>query len=265
MQRLVQGNGTCRLPCLWGLTPGKTTPSELNRFLEQFSNYDIQGKIFVNVNRNLAKGWGGFSFDYQEEQIILGTGLSYYLDSEQSEINLLHIRAGALYDYGLTPDGLRDIRPIDGNDERFRSFMGQYLLPQILTNYGVPEQVLIAAFPDLLDRPDIQKQNFSIMLIYWSQGFSVEYVSLRETLGENYAFCPSKARLSLVTWSPENPPLLEYIARMAGDEMNELNISYFKPLSGVTDLTEQEFYETFREPTYDGCLLTPANLWPAIP
>lgn len=39
VQELLENNGGCKLPCWWGITPGKTTWAEARIFLEGFSVY----------------------------------------------------------------------------------------------------------------------------------------------------------------------------------------------------------------------------------
>jgi hypothetical protein len=39
VQELLENNGGCKLPCWWGITPGKTTWAEAHLFLESFAVY----------------------------------------------------------------------------------------------------------------------------------------------------------------------------------------------------------------------------------
>jgi len=54
---------------------------------------------------------------------------------------------------------------------------------------------------------------------------------------------------------------LEYIIQKAGSEINELNMVYFKSVEEATSMSLDEFYQTFKNPSYTDCLETPQKLW----
>jgi hypothetical protein len=173
----------------------------------------------------------------------------------------LALDGSALYERGKDPDWLSpDVSPLYG-DASFNKAFEYYSLPQILSNYGMPSQVLLAPFPDDPIRTDVKWQPFSLVLLYPEKGIFVEYVSPRGTISNDFVGCPSKAHISLAVWSPESDMSLEYVIQKAGSEINELNMDYFKPVEEATSMTLNEFYQKFKDPNNTACLETPMDFW----
>jgi len=68
-------NGGCRLPCWWGITPGKTTWNDAQRFLQTFTNMDIRdasnGFYVADVYLPVPQGKGSLSHTYYiKDQIV---------------------------------------------------------------------------------------------------------------------------------------------------------------------------------------------------
>jgi hypothetical protein len=255
---LLENNGGCQLPCLWGITPGKTGIPSLNDFIAQFGNVTSPN---VYIRADDFGELGGFSLSYRENNVHIGIGFSYYKNGENTRLDILTMNGSALYELGKDPDWLSpEVSPLYG-DASFNQAFEYYLLPQILSNYGQPNQVLLAAFPDDPDRSDITWHPFSLVLLYPEEGIFVEYVSPQETAGDNFVGCPSKSHLSLAVWSPESGLPLKYVIQKAGSEINELNVNFFRPVEEATSLTLNDFYHKFKEPENMDCLETPMKLW----
>lgn len=255
---LLGNNGGCRLPCLWGLTPGQTDIPSLNDFMAQFGNL-ASPDVYISTD-NFGE-LGGFSLSHRENSVHIGTGFSYYKNSKNTRLELLGMYGSALYELGKDPDWLSpEVSPLYG-DASFNQAFEYYMLPQILSNYGQPTQVLLAPFPDDPDRSDITWHPFILVLLYPEEGIFVEYVSPRETAGNNFIGCPSKSHISLAVWSPESGLALEYVIQKAGSEINELNKEYFKPVEEATTLSLADFYQKFKNPENTDCLETSKKLW----
>lgn len=176
------------------------------------------------------------------------------------ELEMLTMNGYALGEFGTTPEGALDLRPIYG-DTLFAQTFEYYMLPSILSTYGAPEQVSLATWQDDPDHPRIKTQPFSLVLFYPDQGFFVEYVTEREVIGNRYAGCPSKSHIYLGTWDPKKVLSLPYVAQKAGSVINELNTDYFQSVEDATSLTLDEFYNTFKNPENTTCLETSRDLW----
>jgi hypothetical protein len=118
---------------------------------------------------------------------------------------------------------------------------------------------LIAPFPD--DLPYIG--DFSLVLYYPDQGFFIQYIFPKDENSGNYIGCPSKsAYIDVITWSPQEEYEISEIAKdISGSGINELNYDYFKPVSEVTTMSLDDFYQKFKNPDDTACLETPITYW----
>lgn len=254
---LMKDNGGCRLPCLWGMTPGKTDIQTLDEFMAQFYDVETSDDYFRVQDFNDI---GGFSLIFNESKIHVLVDFSYYEDRSGTGLEILAMFGYLMGEFGTTSEGALDLRPIYG-DALFTQTLQYYTLPSILAAYGLPEQVLLATWPDDPDRLDIKSWPFSLVLLYPAQGIFVEYVSIRERAGDHFVGCPAKSHIYLGVWDPENPLSFRKVVQKAGSVINELNIDYFKPVEVATTMTLDEFYQTFKHAENTACLETPIDLW----
>lgn len=254
---LLQNNGGCRLPCLWGLTPGKTDFHTFNDFLTQYKDL-VTPDVYVNISD--FGELGNLFLGYRKNNIHINVRFGYSIN-EDSKLEMLGLHGYSMMERGKDPDWLSpDVSPLYG-DASFNQAFQYYLLPQILSNYGLPSQVLLAPFPDDPSRPDVKWHPFSLVLFYPDQRIFVEYISPREKRGNYFVSCPSKAQISLVVWSPESDLTLKDIVQKAGTEINELNIDYFRRVEEATSMSLNQFYQKFSDSQNTACLETPMELW----
>ncbi len=254
---LLKDNGDCQLPCLWGLTPGKTNDQTLDDFMAQFRDW-VTPDVYVSTQD--FGDVGGFFLGYRKDNVHINIDFSHY-KHQDGKLEMLVLSGRAMQENGKDLDWLSpDVSPLYG-DASFNQTFTYYLLPQILSNYGRPSQVWLKPFLEDPQRPDIQWQPFSLVLLYPEKGIFVEYVSPREMEGDNYIGCPSKALVNLAVWDPQSSLSLADIVQKAGSQINELNIDSFKPLEKVTSMTLNEFYDAFKNAQNAACLETPQSLW----
>ena len=254
---LLQDNGRCSLPCFIGLTPEKTDYFSFHNFIGQFSEHNTPD-VYVRIwSLDISRF---FILSFKENNTHIFFQLADVAIDESSKLSMITMHGYAMGEFGTTPEGALDLRPIYG-DVLFAQTFEYYMLPSILSTYGAPEQTLLATWQDDPDRPRIKTQPFSLVLFYPDQGFFVEYVTEREVIGNRYAGCPSKSHIYLGTWDPKKVLSLLYVAQKAGSVINELNTDYFKSVEDATSLTLDEFYNTFKNPENTTCLETSKDLW----
>lgn len=253
---LLKNNGGCRLPCLWGLTPGQTSDELLNDFVAQFGNIESSND-YTHVS-NFDNG-GVVNITHRENSIQINASLAYYTDEEGS-LSFLTLVEYAQFEQEFIDWLNMNVSFIYG-DPSFNSALAYYFLPQMLTNYGPPFQVMLAPFPDDPQRPDIKWKPFSLVLIYPDKGIFVEYEMKRESNGVEYYGCPDKSHFRLSTWSPNGEIYIISIIQLAGMHMNELTIDYYKTLEEATSLSRDEFYQIFGDPHNTQCIKTPISIW----
>lgn len=252
MLDLLQNNGNCVLPCLWGITPGEKAAEALEPFLARFSQGSTtNGDVALRVN-DFDKA-GGVHLSFVDDKLEVGIALSYYRAGD---------RVGQLV---LSTDATKSA-PEQGQvfgDSNFNQLVQYYALPHILSEYGRPTQVLIAPFPADPDYPSPEWIPFSVVLYYPDEGILVEYLSPREIRGDQYIGCPHKAHVYATVWDPQRKPTLsEIVTKLSGRGINELNVDYFKPVEEVTSTDLDGFVEEFKDMQTLTCLETRISLWP---
>ena len=234
---LLVNNGGCNLPCLLGYSPRLSTRQDMQSFFNQFRVADTSD---LSVTRSVATDGSSIGFYIRFINNYLNIGISTYENEE--EIEALGMGSFSQPQW----------------DSAYAEVMKYYMLPQILTNYGKPSQVLVLTFRNDQQRPDVTSFPFYILLIYQDQGFYVGYKMNRVNTGINFKGCPSESFVSITTWSPGNTAAYE---KMAETVQGNYLIDY-KSISDVTTMTLEEFYQVFSNPDVKDCIVTPIEKWP---
>ena len=257
--RLLSNNGNCRLPCIWGLTPGSTSTAERQKILapyEKLSDTDIS--LFKSDE---TENPGYFGFGVSKNKIRVSVSLHYYETNNHIEIlSLLAIPQ-------------HDAKYVYGNAD-YLELIEYYTLPNLLSTYGLPSEVLILAFPyDIFSKADYEV--FSIVVIYSDLGIMAEYISLTQWIGEMVELttpglwvgeiargCPSQSRIRLNTWDvKKNIPIKEITSISAGEGISANAYDYFVPIQKALSMSLNDFYNKYKEPSNDKCIELPSSLW----
>lgn len=227
VQQLLENNGGCRLPCWWGITPGKTTWTEAYQILEK-------------VSRSIGGHESGESF-----YVSVHALLPYPYDFAPYMEQLYSVKNGVV-DY-ICVDNF-DLAP-------------KYNLHNFLETYGQPTEVWIRTY----SKYEIQVHPFFVYLFYQDKGILVEYNTgdpLKEIDGK-LQNCLVKGMDSpfIHLWSPETQNLSFQDARQFID-LKTVPEPEPRPLLEAAGMDIKTFYETFKNPDTNACLETPRELWP---
>ncbi len=243
ISELLATNGKCRLPCFWGLTPGDTSGENAQTFMMPFTS---------SARRYTLNSERGSMFWVQEtENLEVNITIGYDLDTT-GIIERIYFHAEA-HDISQGQDQSR--RTYD--NPTFNQEFQAYMLPQILSNYGPPEEVFI------LTSSEVPVPNpwwpFYVFLLYPTQGIFIDYEVGLDTVGDHVIGCPTHAHMTLWLLAPGNE---DYPEVLGGnwDPFFE-NPAYYKTIEEAASMTVEEFYETFKNPENTTCLETPADLW----
>lgn len=229
---LLQSNAGCRLPCWWGFTPGKTTWQTAQAFFASLGKFpQVYGNNVYTVDFNLPK------HDISISLYIMGT----------KAIDVIWVGAGMV----------RNNEAVFG-DPLFARDLQRYMLPQLLTTYGQPKEILIRTFSEA---PDGGWIPFHLLLFYPQEGILIDYQGPGERKGDRLRWCPQNTNIALWLWSPEHKWTLEDIARIGLNFSLEELLTY-RPLEEATGMRQETFYETFKDANNRICLETPVDLWP---
>jgi hypothetical protein len=244
---LLRDNGDCQFPCLWGLIPGVTSDQALQNFMKRFGEISTPELELFHSNYT---DMGGITLTSKTNDISTQVGLNYYENQQIIEQLFMFLFA------------MRDDVEVFGDPE-FVQLIQTYLLPNLLSTYGHPTQVLVAAWPEDSSVKATWRP-FSIVLNFPEYGAVAEYIMPVEPVGDSFRGCPGKvAYVHLWLRSPiPKTPLAEIVSKDAGLGINAKNTDYFRLLEDAAGMTVDDFYKIFKNPKNTACLETPKNLWP---
>lgn len=249
---LLQSNGNCVLPCLWGITPSEKASNALDPLFARFKKGStISGDVALRFDD--FDGIGGVNLSYIENQLDIVIGFSYYMTGDRVDQLVLVAYA-------------TKTAPAEGEvfgNSTFNQLVQYYALSRVISDYGRPTQVFIAPFPDDPDYPSPEWIPFSTVLYYADKGILIQYLSPRETRGDQYIGCPHKAHVDITVWDFQRKLTLnDIVDKISGRGINKLNVDYFKPIEEATSITLDGFVEMFSDMQTLTCIETPISLWP---
>ena len=239
---LLANNGNCRLPCLWGITPGKSTSIEAQEILTALNS--------ISISINFGSNGGSIAPWYTENELILSTTLGF--NSENGIVNYLTFKAG---EYKETASD----RSLVFNSKIFGERLRPYMLSGILSEFGKPALVVIHTSGKQITGSG----GFEVLLFYPNQGIFVHYTTQMESEGDIVHGCLANAHVELRLYpSGDANAFTKALSQtewaFAWPELAD-NPSW-KPIDKATSMSLEQFYETFRQPT-DKCIETPLKEW----
>lgn len=223
LRELLINNSNCRLPCWWGITPGKTTWNEallfLNPLIKRIGEPTVAPSGLTRVT---------FQLPVQKE---LGTlDQTYYVRNN----TVVGINA---YVFDWSP------------------FL---YLSNILTEYGPPDGVFITTY-----RYDENgRRPYIVYVIYEKLGMLLLYSGGEpKNLADNVENCFDNLYAPFVfIWSVEDEPLSE--SQIKDRYFSSEGMPYPISLEKSAGMSVNTFYAKFKKPSDANCLVTSAELWP---
>jgi hypothetical protein len=247
---LLANNGNCRLPCLWGITPGKSTYQEALAILSPLSS------ISESTITGFEPNGGAIFLDYAEDNLTLYASVGFNSDNQivsRLSFQTREFKIGEL-------DNASALKPIY-DSTTFGERVHPYMLPNILSEQGIPAAVVISTDGG----PERGKNvpGFYILLLYPDQGLLVSYTTYRQLIGGYVRGCPANAHVEFELFPfGQGDSFSEFLAPTKWATMWPVPPanSFWRPIEEATAMSLEEFYRTFSQPT-DKCIETPANLW----
>ena len=241
---LLSDNGGCSLPCLWGITPGKSTYQDTQTIIAYLSSIS-------DLPPYVGPEGVALSPTYAEGDLVLDVIVGFSIDllSTEQTVNKIGLRARELEEIGF---------PSVFDSPSFAERAGYYMLPRLLSEQGIPTSVMIATEGGPLRNMEVG--NFLIVLLYPDEGIWANYETQRHLIGSNVRGCPSpsNAHVELELFPSGNSGQFYELLGQTDWAVKE---GWYRPLEEVTSMSVEEFHQTFRQPT-GGCIDTPAELWP---
>jgi hypothetical protein len=239
---LLAMNGGCRLPCFWGITPGKSSYQDVQAILVALSS--LSHSLHLNPS-----GASDITPRLTEGDLEIYNRAAF-LTSEKDVVYRIAFNAEA--HRPLPEGGYIDVF----NSKFFGEKTSAYSLSHVLAEQGVPASVMIQTAGGPLTRGGTG--GFDILLLYPDQGILVNYTTQMQMDGTYVRGCPSNAHVEMELYPPGNSDsFFEHLKQTDW----AVRFSGYQALEEVTSMSPKEFYEIFRQPS-DRCIETAAKLWP---
>ena len=237
MRELLRTNGGCKLPCWWGIVPGRTTWLEAESFLNHLG---FRTSSETLADGSVLHGFGGTEFE--DEHLYNSIGI--------------YERNGNIDAIGIRGNGW-------SNMSGFHEIWGKYDLQNFLPDYGQPSRIWLSSVSNDIGAPGIE--GYRLWLFYDRFGFVLSYHAAGAIIdGENYHICPRMddediGEIRMLLQSPDNPEPLDRI-----DENTEWFRKSTKSIDKATGLSTEDFYQLFIQEEQPACFDTPIDIWPAL-
>lgn len=252
---LLASNGGCRLPCLWGITPGKNDYQDAQNILIPLSSISAKEDIYFKPTKLRGILFGTISPIYIDGEQYFNSLIAYYHDDD-GVVNNITFRVREEQVIKDSNGNRTGIRPIY-DSPTFITRTEYYSLHHLLTEQGVPDSVLIYTSGQSNRGGSIR---LDIAIFYPNQGIWAQYeTSVNEfEVGNIIKICPIHTHVEMELYPPGNP---DNFYKLLDQTDWHYTKGGFKILKEATSISIEEFYQTFRNPT-DQCLETPVNIWP---
>jgi hypothetical protein len=247
---LLANNNGCRLPCLWGIIPGKSSYLDARSIL-----LPLRGIAATAYFDFTSYPVDDISPLYVESDLRLNTRVAYVYGND-GVVSYIIFRA---LEEQLSKDeyGNQLTTPIYGSPE-FIQRVEYYSLSNLFSEQGIPASVMISR--ELTYENNRRSFLIDIVILYPNQGIWAQYTTWMDEneVGSRIRSCPVNARIEMELYPPGNPD--SFYVLLDKTNWGTTKVGY-KTLEEATSMSVQEFYEIFRNPT-DQCIETPTNLWP---
>jgi hypothetical protein len=238
VKELIETNGGCKLPCIWGVVPGQSTPNLAKDFL---SSLGWNGKDFLKPQGSVF---------YSGKDIDDSLLLDYAFFEDQNKVKIV------AFSY------------IDKRDPKAINTF--YTIKNVLIALGVPSQIwLNIAVGGEVQTPD--STGFDLYLYFEKQVVLLKYGGLATKKGDYYYFCPTNASYNAnrEIFDPQiaNISVQIYAGDPTVNQSPQMLTEPFGKFEGKVrsveafNMDESVFYNETTSNENIICLRTPVRLW----
>lgn len=241
------GNNQCLLPCWQGITPGVSSFNDLTIEVQTLLGIELfpESIIFQGEEYLSAYAYRDFSLNSTEIHFGLGT----YTRSDTESVEVLDIWADVI--------NHQEGDKSKGKNAYWR-FFNNYSLQKILTNYGIPDTVLI--FGELYPEDFLrEREAFHLRLLYPAKGIYVSYDMPLERVEGNGIACPFDANFDLWLTSPDLSQSHEAWWE-SSQGYTDFSSTFDTPIEEGIGMNTESFYEIFSSENAP-CIVTPIKIW----
>ena len=233
---LLKTNGSCKLPCFWGITPGETTLDEAKRFFDHLGWTGDDYQAFIPPDETF----------YETGRDVDGHGIGIMIYPQNGLAETIHSGFGG---------------------RNFKTLMPYYTIEQVLSSEGVPSQVYVSLATGLeVSTPKITDYNLDVF--YQESQILVIYGGSAIKIGDAYKICPGNPNQGNPN-VPEDEGSISLFLGVPGNELTPEELmnpfgQFGSPLTidKVFGISPEEFYKKMTQSKEPACFLTPRSIWP---
>lgn len=230
------GNGTCELPCLANVTPGKTNWDEA-----VFTLHPMESVAELDILTNQESVYGPANV------------VSWYLSGDEIRINGKFLEGNEINLIRMDIETFS--MPTTNADSYPIPLPTPLSMSSVLQEYGVPSMVFIYTF--VHDQPG--RLPFKILLVYPENQFYIEYYREAKLNGDSVVACNPDFRLELVVVDNKEK-LLSVDALTNAPETKDLSIHAWKTVEQVMNISADRFHEVYSSSSSE-CIIFPSKVW----
>lgn len=251
---ILEVNGGCELPCIWGITPGVTTFDQAKRLLAPLSNL-YQFSLYEVPN-------GEIDLLYPIEDLQVHIGIRYINNptnpkGDQTVYSILYSLGAQITSSVQESPRVRSVY----DSAAYSSLTEFYSLRQVLERLGVPDIVelqTISQYARVIEGVQ-QPSEMHLILIYLSEGILAEYVTQISIEDGIVRGCFDSPQITFDVRASGNRTLESFSSELNSNRSDLL--LYYLPIDQATSYSVAAFTEHYSQMT-DSCITTPARLWP---
>ena len=256
---VIENNGGCDFPCVWGITPGETNYSEAEKMFESIQtgsqdSFKIFHEAFEDIpSVSVSLQYFTHSpdiqesaraiFDYLEDEktiVFVSFGYSKYIYHANSEIETKNI-----------------------SDLPINQILSEYKLSTVLQNYGKPDEVYIGIITGI--QPEGNRYDvFNLILFYRELNLAIQYNDELKVSYQDLSVCLNNTNIRINSWDINYFSTLDYPYREMGLIVNPENSSYYYQKNSFEEtfsMSVDNFVRLYSNPEYQECLTTTAGMW----
>lgn len=250
LQRLMEGNSECQLPCWGGVMPGVTSNAETETLLQPLSILLYGGPFYQYKNKTFSGPSGSRKFLFGDTELRFYLG--WVTERGNDTVEMLIISADALSENSMWAYG----------SEPYNQLFENYNLHNILSKYGPPSQVWTIAevYYDGDEEPNPSLSEEFRLLLFYDEGIFVKYTMPLKRIGDGKGkACPSEAffNMSLVPSGTIQFYQGMWFSSITGSQ----DSSPYMLIEESTQMTFDEFYQSFKK-SNNPCFETSLTIWP---
>jgi hypothetical protein len=228
--KMQETNGGCELPCWWGITPGKTIGQDAKQILSPLRR--------LGENHVL----GAIYFYLLELHVYANLGFSVQVETKASEYQPVD----SVY--------VESFITVNDDTARYDESWRRYFINELLTRLGQPSEVWLGF--GLYGPQESKRYFYELMVFYEDLGLTVEYAGPAVKGNPNRA-CLALEQLKLLRLNVQNPSNPKMVRPPGpGEPFTDL-----RPISEVTNLNPEKFYNSAKDSNGQVCIESPAKFW----